>query len=106
MVLDPVRHRVPPRLDGLHQVSTEAIQDLLKRTESHPILGPRGEVVTNGFSYSRDELIALLQECSKHTAIGVHSIDHYDPTGDGTSLRITVYATFARSEVDMPNRKV
>lgn len=87
-------------------MSTEAIQDLLKRTESHPVLGSRGEVVTNGFGYSRDELIALLQELSKHTAIGVHSIDHWDETGDGTSLRITVYASFARSEVDMPNRKV
>ena len=87
-------------------MSTEAIQDLLKRTESHPVLGSRGEVVTNGFGYSRDELIALLQELSKHTAIGVHDIDHYDKTGDGTSMRITVYLTLARSEVDMPNRKV
>lgn len=85
---------------------TVAIRDLLKRTEDHPILGSRGEVVTNGFNYSRDELIALLQELSPHTAIGVHDINHYDPTGDGTSVRITVYASFARSEVDMPNRKV
>lgn len=81
-----------------------AIRDLLKRTEAYPKYGPMGE--TNGFNYSRDELIALLQELSPRTAIGVHGIDHYDPTGDGTSVRITVYASFARSEVDMPNRRM
>ncbi|QWY83861.1 hypothetical protein SEA_A3WALLY_365 [Microbacterium phage A3Wally] len=81
-------------------MSTEAIQDLLRRTDKYPT--PTG---TNGFNYSRDELIALLQECSPLTTIGVHGIEHYDETGDGTSLRITVYATFSRDELNMPRRE-
>lgn len=75
-------------------------QELLKRTEEYP----KGGVT--GFQYSRDELIALLQECSPSVTVGVHEIDHYEPSGDSTSVRITVYATFSRGEVGMPPRKM
>jgi len=87
-------------------VSTVEVEDLLKRTEAFPKLGPNGRVETNGFGYSRDALSALLQELSPYVSIGVHDIDHYDKTGDSTSMKITVYLTLSRSEVDMPNRKV
>lgn len=88
-----------------HYRQYPATQDLLKRTEEYP--KARGTwAESNGFDYSRDELIALLQECSPRVTIGVHGIDHYEPSGDSTTVRITVYATFSRGEVDMPPRKM
>lgn len=82
-----------------------ATKALLERTNGYPRnVGTMQE--TNGFNLTRDELIAILQELSPHVAIGAHDIRHYEPSGDGTSMRLTVYLTLSRSELDMPLRKV
>lgn len=85
-------------------MSTAAIQALLNRSDEYP-KNPGTMQESRGFSLTRDELIAILQECSPRVTIGA-LVDHYEPSGDGTSFRLTVYATFSRSELDMPLRKV
>lgn len=73
--------------------STKAIADLLDRSAEYPRAD--GSV---GFTYSSAELTELLAESSKHIAVGV-LVDYHSPDGDSTSVRVIVYATYARSEL-------
>lgn len=84
-------------------MSTAAIQDLLNRSDEYP-MNPGTLQERIGFDLTRDELIAILQECSPRVTIG--ALVNHEPSGDGTSFQLTVYATFSRSELDMPPRKV
>lgn len=83
-------------------MSTAAIQALLRKSDEYP-KNPGTLQESIGFPLSRDELIAILQECSPRVVVGA-TVDHYDPSGDGTTFRLTVYATFSRSELGMPLR--
>ena len=83
-------------------MSNAAIRALLEKSNDYPRnVGTLQE--TNGFALTRDELIAILQECSPRVVVGA-TVDHYEQSGDGTSFRLTVYATFSRSELGMPSR--
>lgn len=69
--------------------TTPAIEDLLDRADE----AGHGE----GFTYSAGLLKLLLEECSPLTSVGVHDIRHW--SSDEVSVKITVYATFSRSEL-------
>lgn len=53
---------------------------------------------TVGFGMNRDELIALLRECTPLLS-SISVVPHHLEGGDMTSFTITTYVTFARSEM-------
>lgn len=75
-----------------------AIADLLKHSENFPHEGHMGTVA--GFGMNRDKLIALLRECTPALS-SISVIPHHIGDGDMTSFEITIYVSFARSEVGM-----
>lgn len=69
-----------------------AIKELLDESDQYP--KPNGTV---GFSLNRDQLIAVLQECTPAlSSISCIPIHH---DGDLTDFEITTYVSFARSEL-------
>jgi hypothetical protein len=73
--------------------SDEPIRDLLARSDAFP--NDSGSV---GFGFTRDELIALLRACTPRLS-SISVIPSHDAFHDMTSFEITIYTSFARSEL-------
>lgn len=84
---------VAVKASGPYAASFPAIRALLATSN----LYPRSDG-TVGFGYTRDQLIALLNECTpKLSSISV--IPRHDEVHDLTSFEITIFTCFARSEL-------
>lgn len=72
-----------------------AIGALLEESDAYPT--PEGTV---GFGMNRDRLIEVLQECTPLLS-SISAVPHHVGDGDMTSFAITVYVSFARSELEI-----
>lgn len=71
-----------------------AIRSILTRSDAYPSANG-----SRGFGIGRDELIALLGECTPRLD-SISVIPTHDEYHDMTSFTITTYVSFARSELD------
>lgn len=78
--------------------TTPATEALLNESDGYPRQGFLGTVA--GFGLNRDRLIAILQECTPSLS-SISAIPHHVKGGDLTSFEITVYVSFARSELEV-----